>query len=187
MYQQFENRSEQISYMLLPYKSYRTYDFDKSSSLSTELINEINEIDPEDQASINEPSFLEIKLTMKRQEHLQYEHYAIIKGQLKGHYYTPCIKCLIPTYIPINADFSTLLLLNQFESDPDIEDQDTFLMENEEHDLYFFDGKTLPLKDVVREQLVMCIDLYPVHSKDCKGLCPTCGINRNNQTCSHGN
>ena len=42
---------------------------------------------------------------------------------------------------------------------------------------------TIDLGEAIRQHLVLAIDLVPIHSPDCKGLCPTCGVNLNVEEC----
>ena len=44
------------------------------------------------------------------------------------------------------------------------------------------EGK-IGLEDLATEQLYLNLPLKPVCSPTCRGLCPTCGINRNTATC----
>lgn len=46
-----------------------------------------------------------------------------------------------------------------------------------------YDGNTLDLFDVLRDQLYLAIPLKPLCKEDCKGLCPNCGANLNAGPC----
>jgi uncharacterized protein len=52
-----------------------------------------------------------------------------------------------------------------------------------ELDTEFFQGDEIEPRDLVREQLLLAIPMVPVHSEDCKGLCPVCGADRNERPC----
>jgi len=39
------------------------------------------------------------------------------------------------------------------------------------------------LSEVIREALILAIPIKPLCSPDCKGLCPVCGANLNEETC----
>jgi tRNA dimethylallyltransferase len=47
----------------------------------------------------------------------------------------------------------------------------------------YHDGERLDLGEVVREQLVLALPLKRLCHADCKGLCPSCGRNRNRESC----
>lgn len=44
-------------------------------------------------------------------------------------------------------------------------------------------GDDIVLDDVVREACLLEFEAYPVCRDDCQGLCPRCGIDRNEQSC----
>jgi uncharacterized protein len=41
----------------------------------------------------------------------------------------------------------------------------------------------IDLTEAIRQNLVVAMDIIPVCRQDCQGLCPTCGVNRNLETC----
>jgi uncharacterized protein len=42
---------------------------------------------------------------------------------------------------------------------------------------------TIDLTEALRQDLLLAVDLIPICKRDCKGLCPSCGVNRNLQQC----
>lgn len=42
---------------------------------------------------------------------------------------------------------------------------------------------TIDLTEAFRQNLVVAVDIIPLCSADCQGLCPTCGVNRNIEQC----
>jgi uncharacterized protein len=42
---------------------------------------------------------------------------------------------------------------------------------------------TIDLAEALRQNLLLAVDLIPVCREDCRGLCPSCGINLNNERC----
>jgi uncharacterized protein len=53
-----------------------------------------------------------------------------------------------------------------------------------ELDTEFYRGDEIEPKEFIREQLLLGIPMVPVHSPVCKGLCPVCGADRNETSCS---
>ena len=90
----------------------------------------------------------------------------VASGRVRGRWRAVCSRCLVP----LEADFE-LRLREVFEEDP-IEDE-TYPLHHEEIDL------EQPLRDNVVPELPM----IPVCAEDCRGLCATCGINRNDTPC----
>src|SRR4029077_12174807 len=48
-----------------------------------------------------------------------------------------------------------------------------------------FDGKTIDLDPIVREQVLLALPLSVLCKEDCKGLCPECGQDLNERECGH--
>jgi len=51
-------------------------------------------------------------------------------------------------------------------------------------DMEFYRGEELEPEEIIREQLLLAVPMVPVHSPDCKGLCPICGTDLNEATCN---
>jgi len=52
-----------------------------------------------------------------------------------------------------------------------------------ELDIEFYRGEEIEPKEYIREQLLLAVPMVPLHSPDCKGLCPVCGEDRNERSC----
>jgi len=53
-----------------------------------------------------------------------------------------------------------------------------------EAEIGYYQGEGLLLEDSLREQVLLAVPLKVVCREDCKGLCPSCGKNRNAEPCS---
>lgn len=56
----------------------------------------------------------------------------------------------------------------------------------DDEDYVYFSGSDIQadVSDIVRQAIILALDLKPLCAEDCKGLCPQCGINLNEQQCS---
>ena len=88
---------------------------------------------------------------------------------MRGRWRAVCSRCLAP----LESDFD-LRLREVFEEDP-IEDE-TYPLSHEEIDL------EQPIRDLVVPEL----PLVPLCDQECLGLCPSCGVNRNDDPCNCG-
>ena len=52
-----------------------------------------------------------------------------------------------------------------------------------EAELGFYQGGGMELEDILREQILLAMPMQRVCREDCKGICPTCGGNRNETPC----
>ena len=77
-----------------------------------------------------------------------------------------CRRCLKPVGGDVDVDFREL-----FEAEPT--EGETWPLRHEEVDL----------EPLVREALLLALPLAPLCGDDCRGLCPTCGADRNKGSC----
>ena len=82
---------------------------------------------------------------------------------------TRCSRCLTPVSLPVEAEMDVV-----FDRQPDPDDPD----------LYSFEATSLELTDAVRDALLLELPLQVLCKPECKGLCPVCGINLNENTCT---
>jgi uncharacterized protein len=94
-------------------------------------------------------------------------HGIVASGRVRGSWSAVCSRCLNP----IEREFD-LKLREVFEEDP-IEEE-TYPLRDEEIDL------DQPVRDLV----VPDLPIVPLCAPDCLGLCPVCGVNRNEDPCS---
>ena len=80
-----------------------------------------------------------------------------------------CVRCLEDVEMPVTAQIDAVFAREEDPDDPD---------------LYKFEASAIELTDAVRDALVMEIPTRILCSEECKGLCPTCGVNRNMVSCS---
>lgn len=95
-----------------------------------------------------------------------------LTGSFNTRVSQPCARCTDPVEENLEFDISETYLLTG-EDDPDQED--VFVLESD----------VLDVSDVVRQNLLMEVEEFPLCKKDCKGLCPECGANLNRITCLH--
>lgn len=104
---------------------------------------------------------------------------ARLVGRVSTRVELPCSRCLETHQIPVEANFDLLFL-------PAAED--TGAPEGEISDadvgVSFYTDDQIDLAEVVREQIFLALPMKPLCREDCQGLCPECGVNRNNETCS---
>ena len=91
-----------------------------------------------------------------------------------------CSRCLEGFEIAVDARFELRYV-------PQVQNQGDDEREIAEDDLttaYYREG-SLDVIDMLREQFQLALPMKPLHSEDCRGLCPECGTNLNKTDCSH--
>jgi uncharacterized protein len=105
-----------------------------------------------------------------------------VRGRLSAGLGLECGRCLEPFTFPVLQDLDLFYLPHRADADLDDEDED----EITERDLVvaFYTEDRLDLGEMVREQLFLSLPMKRACREDCRGLCPTCGANRNSAPCS---
>jgi uncharacterized protein len=62
-------------------------------------------------------------------------------------------------------------------------DEDEVALSDREMVIAYYEGEQLDLGALVREQLLLSVSMKRLCREDCRGLCPTCGANRNDSSC----
>jgi DUF177 domain-containing protein len=94
-------------------------------------------------------------------------------GRIEGSVKLPCRLCLEEVDAEVDEDVHLLLAANGAD---EADDPDVFLYDPNE--------RMLDLRPAVRENWLLSAPAYVQCREDCKGLCPTCGTNLNESTCS---
>jgi len=103
-----------------------------------------------------------------------------VKGHLSAGLELDCGRCLEPFTLPIEQNLDLFYLPHQADGEAEDEDEIT---ERELVVAFYAEGR-LDLGEMVREQLFLGVPMKPACREDCRGICPTCGANRNTQPCS---
>jgi uncharacterized protein len=81
-----------------------------------------------------------------------------------------CPRCLTPTRVQVARVVEVV-----FTEDQDTEDASEYVVSE--------GARVLDLRDAVREELILAAEQYTLCREDCKGLCPTCGTDLNENSC----
>ncbi len=130
-----------------------------------------------------------------------------VKGDFSAAVTAPCKRCTTDVPVPLQIDFSLRMISEpnkpsaapsedkeagrrgrkkDQKKEDDGQSETAASFELDEIDAEPFDGKTIDLDPVVREQVLLALPVSVVCREDCRGLCPTCGQNLNEQDCGHG-
>lgn len=98
----------------------------------------------------------------------------LVRGRLHGEAELSCRRCLEPVLYEIDDEVSFLYR-------PGI---DRLTAERDEVYTFPEGARELDLTDAVREHLLLSIPRYVECRAECRGLCPRCGVNLNEGTCT---
>jgi uncharacterized protein len=101
-----------------------------------------------------------------------------VRGRLRAGYASECDRCLEPAVVRLDQEFH--LLYRPEEMAPGSEEVE---LEEEEAELGFYGDEGVDLFGIVREIILLNLPMHALCRKDCLGLCPVCGTNRNQIAC----
>ncbi|HKT88060.1 MAG TPA: DUF177 domain-containing protein [Candidatus Sulfotelmatobacter sp.] len=102
-----------------------------------------------------------------------------LRGRLSTGLELQCARCLEPIKQDIKREFE--LLYRPLGADAG---RDELSVTDAEAEIGYYQGDGLLLEDVLREQVLLALPLKITCREDCKGLCPQCGKNLNQEQCS---
>jgi uncharacterized protein len=102
-----------------------------------------------------------------------------LRGRLAAGLELNCARCLDPVAQDITREFE--LLYRPLGVDAG---RDELSVTDAEAEIGYYQGEGLLLEDVLREQVLLAVPLKVTCREECKGLCPHCGKNLNQEQCS---
>jgi uncharacterized protein len=104
-----------------------------------------------------------------------------VKGAIRAPLEIDCTRCLTPVRRELDITFAATFVGKEMfpeakETHIEAGDLDTDVVE----------GNELDLTDVVREQILLNLPEQILCREDCKGICPTCGVDLNAGECECG-
>jgi uncharacterized protein len=102
-----------------------------------------------------------------------------LRGRLSTGLELQCARCLEPVKQDVVREFE--LLYRPLGADAG---RDELSVTAAEAEIGYYQGDGILLEDVLREQVLLALPLKVTCREDCKGLCPHCGKNLNEEQCS---
>lgn len=109
----------------------------------------------------------------------------VVRGSLRAELTVPCARCLEPARVPVSVDLSALAVPassmkeahgaapSKGAKDDDDTDRD---LPPDQDEVIPYDGDTVVLDDLVRDELLLGIPMIPLCSDDCPGMSPVPGV-----------
>lgn len=104
-----------------------------------------------------------------------------LRATIKGDFEVLCARCLDPLQQHVEQRFD--LIFRPAGADSDMAERSISEAETE---IGYYETSGLLLEDAVREQVLLSLPDRSLCREDCKGLCPHCGANLNETSCSCG-
>ncbi len=103
--------------------------------------------------------------------------------RVQGKFRCACSRCAEPVELTVDTEFDHHFVgPGQLDASGEL-DVDGMALDADP-DVSEHDGARIELEELCIEHAILALPDVPLCDEDCKGLCPRCGINRNQETCS---
>jgi uncharacterized protein len=103
-------------------------------------------------------------------------------GMVKTELTLTCSRCLEPYKFNVDTKVSAHYVPQQSGESGNVEHE----LHEEDIDLEVYQDGRINLQQAIHDQIILSAPVMALCSEDCKGLCATCGINKNNDDCQCG-
>ena len=103
----------------------------------------------------------------------------LVNGHIETRAQVECDRCLKQIELPVNADFDL-----QYVTGAEYESSATAELTEDVMSVSVFDGETIDVDEIVKEQILLAVPTRMLCQPDCKGICPVCGIDKNTGDCA---
>jgi uncharacterized protein len=101
-----------------------------------------------------------------------------VNGHIETLVQVECDRCLKQVEIPVKADFDL-----QYITGAEYETSAVAELTEDAMSVSVFDGETIDVDEIVKEQILLAVPTRLLCQPDCKGICPVCGIDKNTGDC----
>lgn len=105
----------------------------------------------------------------------------LVEARVQTTVRLPCDRCLEPTEYPLDVEWSeefhpSVDVLTGRHLPVELDDLDEAVVIDDHH--------ILDLTETIRQHLLLALPSHPLCREDCAGLCPQCGANLNQESCT---
>ena len=103
----------------------------------------------------------------------------VLKGSVSTEMEMICSRCLEPLLYKVRSNVSSRYVPEQETDNLDLEVE----LQVSDIEVECYTGDRIDLTQAVYDQMMLSLPLVRLCRKDCRGICPQCGINRNKNNC----
>jgi len=104
-----------------------------------------------------------------------------LRGEVEASLGMECGRCLGHFSLPIDLDLDVFFLPHRAQ---EREEEDEVRVSDHDVVVSYYEHDQIDLGESIREQLLLELPMKRLCREDCRGLCPRCGINRNQSPCA---
>jgi uncharacterized protein len=101
-----------------------------------------------------------------------------VGGKVAVRVQAECDRCLKLVELPVDSHFKL-----EYVTAEDYRAQQVVELTEQDLDLSVFDGEAIDIDELVTEEILLAVPDHVLCSEVCKGICASCGVNRNSTNC----
>ncbi len=101
-----------------------------------------------------------------------------LTGSIEYDQTVRCMRCLEPVVQPVRSEIDLTIFVDAAAAAPG-----EYELDSDDLGVIFVDSEIFDVEPVILEQVELDVPMRTVCRDDCQGLCPECGVNRNQETC----
>lgn len=102
----------------------------------------------------------------------------LVRATLSGEAQLPCSRCLTTFSLPLETSFEEEFIEGQPGKDDEADEDES------DRTVTYYTGDEIDLSEPIRDHILLELPMKALCREDCEGLCPTCGTNLNEGSCS---
>jgi uncharacterized protein len=106
-------------------------------------------------------------------------HEVRLRGEIKARAEVDCDRCLRRVSVPVETSFDVTYV----PASDYVEQDGAAELQEDDLAVSVYEDETIDVDELVREQVLLAMPARALCTEDCKGLCPVCGVNRNETSC----
>ena len=106
-------------------------------------------------------------------------HEVRLSGTIVARAEVDCDRCLKQVALPVEATFDVTYVPAEDYAETELAAE----LQAEDMAVSVYEDNAIDVDDLVREQVLLALPTRALCVEDCKGLCPACGANRNENPC----
>ena len=103
-----------------------------------------------------------------------------VRGHASARLDLECGRCLEPFLLALEQELDLFYLPHQ---EDEVEEEDEVELTDRDVVVAYYQGDRLDLGEMIREQFFLAVPMKRLCGEDCRGRCPSCGANRNTESC----
>lgn len=121
-------------------------------------------------------------VVLKMTIHKDQGRYRLV-GSVRSALELDCSRCLDAFALPVEQTFDLRYLPASTGVTATDEHEEEIEVSDDDVSITFYRDEHIDLIELLREQFYLALPMKPLCKRDCQGICPQCGANRNHTTC----